>query len=122
LVTAATLSSRAPGPVTPPLRRGDFRRVTQEGRRAAGQWVTLYVAPRPDHLVRIGFTAGKRVGGAVVRNRARRLMREAWRAVAGRAGGGFDLVFAARTGIDRRKAGDVAAELASLLRRVGVIG
>jgi ribonuclease P protein component len=82
----------------------------------------VYATPRTDQLVRIGFTAGRRVGGAVVRNRARRLMREAWLTVGDRAGGGFDLVLVARAGIDQRKAADVAAELESLLRRVEVIG
>ena len=121
MVTDATFSPEAPGSTTPPLRRGDFGRVTREGRRVSGQWIGLFAAARPDRLVRAGFTAGRRVGGAVSRNRARRLMREAWRMIAGRVDDGFDLVFVARAGIERQKTADVASELESLLKQAGVI-
>ena len=79
------------------LRRGsDFRRVMRTGRRLAGTRMVLYVAPR-EGQVRAGFISGRRVGGAVVRNRARRLMKEAWRSLSPMATPGFDLVFAALT-------------------------
>lgn len=121
MVTDATLSPEAPGSTAPPLRRGDFGRVTREGRRVSGQWIGLYAAARTDRLVRAGFTAGRRVGGAVTRNRARRLLREAWRMIAGRVDDGVDLVFVARAGIERQKTADVASELESLLKQAGVI-
>ncbi len=82
--------------------------------------MVLYVLPRSTGL-RVGFTAGRRVGGAVQRNRARRLMREAWRSLAGRAGPGFDLVFVARAAIVREGMHKVADEMAELLGRAGVI-
>ena len=120
VVDTATLSPKAPGS-DPTLRRGDFRRVTQQGRRIAGALMTLHWVPRDEALVRAGFTAGRRVGGAVIRNRARRLLREAWRSVAQRADGGCDLVFVARPDIAGRKLADVVAEMESLLLQAGVI-
>ena len=55
-------------------------------------------APAPD-TVRVGFTATKRLGGAVVRNRAKRRLREAARALLPALGqGGCDYVFIARQG------------------------
>ena len=59
-------------------------------------------APDP-HAVRVGFTATKRLGGAVVRNRAKRRLREAARALLPVLGqGGCDYVFIARQGAAER--------------------
>src|SRR2546422_10348804 len=83
------------------LRRGaDVRRVIREGRRMPGKRMVLYVLPG-EGQVRAGFVSGRRVGGAVVRNRARRRMKEAWRVLSPPTAGGFDGVFVARP--DRRR-------------------
>jgi ribonuclease P protein component len=102
------------------MKRGDFELAADQGSRWAGRLVVLYVLPRARGL-RTGFTAGRRIGGAVQRNRARRLMREAWRSLVGRAGPGFDLVFVARAPIVQEGMREVAAEMAELLGRAGVI-
>jgi ribonuclease P protein component len=104
-----------------PLQRGDFWRVTRQGRRSAGGLVTVYALSRKDDLVRAGVAAGRRVGGAVTRNRARRLIREAWRSLAARARAGVDLVLVAGPGIDGARMQDVAEELEDRLRQAGVI-
>jgi len=53
--------------------------------------------------IRVGFTATRRIGGAVVRNRAKRRLREAARALLPQHGRpGFDYVFIARTGTPAR--------------------
>jgi ribonuclease P protein component len=116
------VSPRSPEHVqtTVSMKRGDFRLAADKGTRWAGRLMVLYVLPRGTGL-RSGFTAGRRIGGAVQRNRARRLMREAWRSLAGRAGPGFDLVFVARTPIVQEGMQEVAAEMAELLGRAGVI-
>ena len=59
-------------------RRAQFREVIEEGRRAPGKLVLLYVLPG-ESGPRAGFVCGRGVGNAVGRNRARRLLREAWR-------------------------------------------
>lgn len=87
----------------------------------AGSLVTVYALPRDDDLVRMGVAAGRRVGGAVIRNRARRLVREAWRGLAGRASTGADLVIVARTEVVGARMQDVAEDLEHLLTRAGVI-
>lgn len=72
--------------------------------------------------IRAGFVAGRGVGGAVVRNRARRLLKEAWRSIAPRAKPGFDLVFVARADIQRVRVHEVAREMADELEAAGVMG
>jgi ribonuclease P protein component len=60
-------------------RRGEFQRVFDAGRRVHGRYLTLIAAPAPGPDSRIGIVASKKLGGAVVRNRAKRLIREMFR-------------------------------------------
>jgi ribonuclease P protein component len=57
-------------------RRGDFQRVFDQGARAGGRFMTLVVMANGQAVARLGVAAGRRVGNAVRRNRARRLVRE----------------------------------------------
>jgi ribonuclease P protein component len=68
------------------------------------------------------FVAGRRVGGAVSRNRARRILKAAWREVAPRAREGYDIAFVARGAIRGSKTQDLVAEMEELLTRGGVMG
>jgi ribonuclease P protein component len=70
-------------------------------------------------LVRIGFTATKRIGGAVVRNRAKRRLREAARLLAPlHARPGCDYVFIARGGTVSRPWGPLLDDMKSALIRL----
>lgn len=65
------------------LRYGhEFRRIYAQGRRWVGRAAILYVVECSDATVptrRVGVVSGRRLGGAVKRNRARRLLREIYR-------------------------------------------
>ena len=65
------------------LRRGeDFRSIGHRGTRARDRGLTVIVAAgTPGEPARLGLTIPRAVGGAVVRNRLRRRLREAWRAL-----------------------------------------
>ena len=67
---------------------------------------------------RYGITTSKKLGGAVQRNRARRLLRTAVWALADELPPGKDLVFVARERILSAKSPEVAAALRSALQRV----
>lgn len=62
------------------LRHADFERVYKQGRRHFAAHLTVFYLPRQTAPgVRVGFTVGKVLGGAVVRNRLKRRLREAVR-------------------------------------------
>lgn len=85
-------------------RREEFLRVAGSRRKAALPGVVLQAAPGPaSDTIRCGFTATKKLGGAVVRNRAKRRLRAAAQAVLPVAGTrGYDYVLVARAGtLDR---------------------
>ena len=82
------------------LRRPDqFRRVRREGRSFTSDAVALVVAGGRRRRLRIGFVVGKKIGGAVVRNRCRRRLREAVRLTLPHIVDGYDLVFHVRSAV-----------------------
>jgi ribonuclease P protein component len=98
----------------------DIRRVLSHGRRFSGGRLTATVLPREGET-RVGFACSRSVGGAVVRNRARRVMREAWRALSDRAAGGYWVMVTARPAIVGAGAADVVPDLEAALAAAGVI-
>jgi ribonuclease P protein component len=79
-----------------------------------GDRVVVFLAPGPG---RIAVVASRRVGGAVERNRARRILREAWKRVSPQVIGGFDTVLVAREAVRGAKTQDLVAEMTLMLRR-----
>lgn len=80
--------------------RPDFLRAASARRQATGGFL-LQARPRGDGLmlVRVGFTASKKIGNAVLRNRAKRRLRDVVRAVLpGLAHPGWDYVLVAKPG------------------------
>lgn len=101
----------------------DFERVRRDGRSYAHPLVVLVVArsPQAQAQARVGFAAGRSVGTAVRRNRARRLLREAFRSLAADVAPDWDLICIARPPIIEHKMPEVRAALAQLLRKAHVI-
>ena len=79
-----------------------------------GERVILLVAPGSGGYA---LVAGKKVGGAVQRNRARRILRAALREIAPRGMDGHDIVLVAREGIRGARTQDLIEEMTELLGR-----
>lgn len=94
------------------LKHADFERILKDGRRATDQRLTLWVLPNGLSHPRLGLIVGRKYGGAVQRNRFKRLLREAFRLQQHELPAGFDLVCAPRPGTTA----DLAGCKESLLR------
>ena len=101
-------------------RTKDVRRVYDEGKSWKHPLLVLVVCPNGLDLSRVGVTASRKLGGAVARNRAKRLLREAARHLYPQLGTGWDVMLIARNGILKTKEPQVKEALASLLRRAGL--
>jgi ribonuclease P protein component len=82
-------------------RSRDFDAVYRQGRSISTRFLVLYWFPRDgsDDEPRLGLAVPRTTGGAVVRNRLKRQLREAWRAVLPRVPRGHDYVLIARPGL-----------------------
>lgn len=74
-----------------------FRRLYQRGRSAAGRYVVVYCRKNGLPYNRLGLTASAKLGNAVVRNRVRRRIREAYRLSEDSYCPGYDIVVVARS-------------------------
>jgi ribonuclease P protein component len=99
----------------------DIDKLFKTGRRASHALLVVLCTGSPearDQSGRVVFVAGRKLGGAVVRNRCKRVMREACR----RAGGpwpGKDMAFVARAGIATATPEEMDEAAAGLLSRLG---
>jgi ribonuclease P protein component len=84
-------------------RSRDFDAVYRQGRSTSTRFLVLYWFPRAEDDVdpepRLGLAVPKSVGGAVVRNRVKRQLRETWQELAPSARPGHDYVLVARPGL-----------------------
>jgi ribonuclease P protein component len=102
-------------------RNSDFDRVRAHGRSWSSRQVVLSVLANDTGQNRYGFAVGKRVGDAVARNRAKRVMREVARALDPRLRQGHDIVFIARNSFrEDLTMQDVAQQVEKLVGQAGL--
>jgi ribonuclease P protein component len=113
-------------------RSAEFDRVYRHGRSTSNRHLVLYAFPRAeatngepsDDGVRLGVSVGRRVGGAVARNRVKRLLREAFWSVAGELEPDHDFVIVARADVaalgEREGLAGIERSLRELFEKLGL--
>jgi ribonuclease P protein component len=94
------------------VRAFEVRRVLSEGKPLHGTLVVAFLAPGTG---RVAFVASGKVGGAARRNRAKRVMRAAWREVESRLPEGHDVAWVARSAVRSASADDLVREMKKIL-------
>jgi ribonuclease P protein component len=95
----------------------DFRRVYDLRRSASNDWLIVYAAPNQMAHSRLGLSVSRKYGGAVQRNRLRRLYREAYRLSKSELPTGLDIVLIPR-GHDEPNLVDLIAAIPKLVNQV----
>ncbi len=100
----------------------DFSRVRQEGQRLVyGCLIANWRKLPPESISRLGVVTSGKIGNAIVRNRARRLMRETFRVHQHDLTQPVDLVLVARASITNKGFADVEKDLLTTLRKAGLL-
>jgi len=102
-------------------RSNDFKRVRHAGKSYTHPLVVLYVTASEQPGTRVGVTAGRTVGNAIRRNRAKRLLRAAMSALLPAVPPGFDMLLIARPPLPAADLLQTKQALSSLLTRAGVL-
>ena len=107
-------------PKTFRLRKGkEFDRVFQEGKRVSDGRMLLVFAPNGLPHSRLGILAGRKIGNAVTRNRAKRVFREAFRLGRETLPRGFDFIVVPRPQEEERTLAQARLSLEALARKAG---
>ena len=101
--------------------QNDFSRVYNHGKSRGGKFAVVLYRKNGLKYSRTAFVASKKVGNSVNRNRARRLMRAAVRALASGIASGYDIIFVARAPILECKERDVERQIRKSLESEGLL-
>ncbi len=101
-------------------RNHEFRRLYQKGKNAVTPCLAVYCRKNRGDVSRIGFTVGVKIGGAVVRNKVRRRLREAYRIHEAQILSGYDIVVVARVRAAHVRYRDIERNLLSALEKLGL--
>lgn len=99
----------------------DFKRVRQSGKSYAHPLVVLIVLANEKDKSQFAVSAGRSVGNAVERNRAKRLLRESIRPKIRQIAAGWDVIFIARRGAGQAHLSEIDQTITSLLKRAGIL-
>jgi len=103
------------------LRRDDFQRVWDSGKSWSHPLIILRAAANDKGTCRFGFVAGKKIGKAVRRNRAKRLLREAVRHRLPAIAPGWDIILISRAGAEQAAFKEIDAAVENVLKHAHLV-
>ena len=110
-----------------------YNKTFRRGKSFVGKYTAIYVLrdlsaerlkkenPRKKYVNRVGLSVSKKVGGAVARNRAKRIIRAAFDVYDDRLSKGNLIVISARTSIVGKKSEDIAREFAIAFEKLSLL-
>lgn len=99
----------------------EFQRTYKRGKTFVSPFFVLYVVQNKKQSIRLGITAGKKIGGAVKRNRAKRVITAAFSNLRPIIQEGYDFVVVARVRILGAKSTQVEAVMKEQLKCAGLL-
>ena len=107
--------------IIPICENRDYRRIYSRGKSVVTPQIVIYIFKNRLNKKRVGITTGKKIGNAVKRNRARRIIREAVRALLPEMRSGFDIILVARGKTPYHKSTDIKICLENEFKKAGII-
>ena len=98
-----------------------FRETYEQGRRWTGRYMVLWLRSGEGASLRLGVVSSRKVGEAVARVRARRLLREAYRRSRHRFSGPYDIILVSRRSVLDARWEDICLELLALATKAGLV-
>ncbi len=102
-------------------KQSDFARVYKQGKSKGSRFAVILYKRNGLRFTRTAFVASKKVGNSVERNRSRRLMRAAYKALEPNVKSGYDIIFVARAAIIGCREPEVEKQLKRALDGAGIL-
>lgn len=103
------------------VRSGDFTRAYKKGKAWVNPLVVVYINKNWVGHTRVGITTSKKIGGAVQRNRAKRVIKSALYKTLPQNSGSYDIVFVARKTTTCIKSPKLEAVFAGIFKKAGLL-
>lgn len=99
----------------------EFKKVYKLGNSYADRYLVMYLLPSNQEYNRLGVSVSKKVGKSVIRNRVKRLIKEAFRKNTDKLDKGFDIVIIARARSIKACYDDIKKSILKLCKKAGIL-